>query len=144
MDGFPRFSLNVEQLQVLLNRFNRNEAFFVLSPFTLTKDFIVAHHSGNLLQQSTLIDVHDIPRSRKQTQRTRTLKYLGPGRIRITDPIEYLPVERTWSIEELTAAVMEGKVGRKGPGEREVPKERKRRYGGLNYYIHIARRLEEL
>ena len=138
-DGHPRFSLNVGQLQVLLNRFSRNEAFFVLSPFTRTRDFIAAHRSGNLLQRSTLIDVHDIPFPRKQTQRTRTLKYLGPGQVQITDPREYHPVKRTWSFGELTAAVMEEKVGRKGPRKREVREEKKRRYGGPNYYIHITR-----
>mgnify|MGYP001069029151 CR=1 FL=1 len=141
-DGCPRFTINIRQLQVLLDRFTRNEAFFVLCPFTRTSDLITAHRGGNLLQQSPLLDVHDIPLARKQTQKTRTLKYTGPGQIEVTDPRKYLPVEKTWSFEDLIKAVMEEKVGRKKPKKKEVSKEKKRRYGGTNYYIHIAKKEE--
>jgi len=142
-DGYPRFILNVSQLQVLLSRFNPREAFFVLSPFTITRDFITAHQSGTLLHQCALVDVYGIPFPTKQNQGTRTIKYLNQAQIEVTDPRRYHPVERTWSFDELAGSVMEGEVGRKRPVEKkEIKKEEKKRYGGRNYYVHVAYRRE--
>lgn len=82
-----RFTLNVSQLQVLLRRFGRREAFFVLSHYFYSK--------------------------------------------------------RAWSFDELAKSVMEGEVGRKRPVEKkEFKKEEKKRYGGPNYYIHVAHKRE--
>jgi len=136
----PRFTLNVSQLQVLLGRFGRREAFFVLAPFTRTRNFITAHQNGTLLHQCTLVDIYDIPFRRKQTQGTRTIKYIQHGQIEVTDPRRYHPVKRTWSFDELVGSVVEGKVGRRRPVEK---KEEKKRYGGPNYYVHVAYKREE-
>lgn len=141
----PRFTLNVSQLQVLLGRFSRREAFFVLSPFTITRNFIIAHQNGTLLNQCTLVDVYDIPFPRKQMQGTRTIKYIRHGQIEVTDPREYHPIKKTWSFDKLVGSVMEGEVGRKRPVEKkEFEKEEKKRYGGPNYYIHVAPKREEM
>ncbi len=143
-DGYPRFTLNVSQLQVLLSRFSPREAFFVLSPFTSTLDFIAAHQSGVLLHQCALVDVYDIPFPTKQEQGTRTIKYVNQGQIEVTDPRRYYPVKRTWSFDRLAESVMEGNVGRKGTVEEiEFKKAEKKRYGGPNYYVHVAHKREE-
>lgn len=138
---YPKFTLNVSQLQVLLGRFGRREAFFVLSPFIMTRNFLTAHQSGNLLHQCTLVDVHDIPFPTKQTQGTRTMRLTRHGQVEVTDPWEYHSVKRKWSFDELASSVMEDQVGRKEPPEnKKLPKEEKKRYGGPNYYVHVAPR----
>jgi len=103
-------------------------------------DFITAHQSGILLHECALVDVYDIPFATKQKQGTRTIKYINPGQIEVTDPRRYHPVKRTWSFDELVGSVVEGKVGRRRPVEK---KEEKKRYGGPNYYVHVAYKREE-
>lgn len=143
-DGYPRFTLNVSQLQVLLSRFNPREAFFILSPFTITRNFITAHQKGILLRECALVDVYDIPSPTKQSQVTRTIKFVNRGQIEVTDPRRYHPVKRILSFDELVESVMGGKVGREKPVEKkELKKEEKKRYGGPNYYVHVAYKREE-
>lgn len=142
-DGHPRFTLNVSQLQVLLNRFNPREAFFVLCPFTRTVDFIAAHRHGALLHQCTLLDVYDIPFPTKQSQRTRTIRFVNPRQVDVTDPWKYHPVKRTWPFDVLAKSIVQGEVGRKRPTQKkEFRKEETRRYGGPNYYVHVSHKRE--
>lgn len=143
-DRFARFTLNVPQLQTLLDRFRQGEAFYVLSPFTRTFDFITAHRRGDFLRETRLMDVHDIPYGRKTSKKTRTIKYRSYNDIEVTDPAKYVKVERTWSFDEIVSSVMEEQVGKRVPAEREIerPYEKKgRQYGGPNYYVHVSRRM---
>lgn len=141
-DGYPRFTLDVSQLQVLLDRFSRNEAFFVLAPFTRTTGFIIAHRNGDFVRETALVDIFDIPFGRKTSQRSRTIRYIAHNRTQVTDPRRYIEIERTRSLSEIVSSVMEGRMGKKVPVEQRVerPNREKRRYGGPNFYLHISRR----
>ncbi|NVM03972.1 MAG: hypothetical protein HWN67_16695 [Candidatus Helarchaeota archaeon] len=141
-DGHPRFTLNVAQLQVLLGRFNPSEAYYVLTPFTRTMDFIRAHRNGDFTRHSTLIDVYNIPFGGKQTQKTRTIKYISRNNIEITDPWKYEKVEKVFLFEDIISSILEERIGKKVPVELDIIKsyDEERKYGGQNYYLHFTRR----
>ena len=42
LDGNARFTIDVQQLQVLIDRFRPRQAFYALLPYTRTRDFIIA------------------------------------------------------------------------------------------------------
>lgn len=137
-DGHARFTINVPQLQVLLDRFRPRQAFYVLLPYTRTAQFITAHQNGNFLGQTRLLDVYDIPLGRKTAQKSRTIKFIDINHIRVTDPWNYMNIEKTYGFEELMALLKEKSIGKKVPIEIEEDTQRKKReYGGQNFYVHF-------
>lgn len=136
-DGYARFKINVPQLQVLLNRFQPRQAFYVLLPFTQTGQFITAHQNGTFLGQTILLDIYDIPLGRKISQKSRTIKFSDIDGIQVTDPWSYMKIEKTYGFEEITTLLKEKNIGKKVPIEIEEDTQRKREYGGLNFYVHF-------
>lgn len=95
-DGHARFKINVTQLQVLLNRFRPRQAFYVLLPYTRTAQFITAHQNETFLGQTRLLDVYDIPLGRKTAQKSRTIKFIDIDDMGVTDPWNYMKIEKTY------------------------------------------------
>ena len=136
-DGYARFTINVPQLQVLLNRFQRRQAFYALLPYTRTAQFITAHQNGSFIGNTRLLDVYDIPLGRKIAQKSRTIKFININDIRVTDPWSYMKIEKTYGFEEIMNLLKHKKIGKEVPIEIEEDTKRKREYGGQNFYVHI-------
>jgi len=137
-DGYARFTINVNQLQVLLDRFQQRQAFYALLPYTRTRDFIIAHQNGSFIGNTRLLDVHDILHGRKTTQKSRTIKFIDINTIEVTDPWKYEEIPKSYGMEEIESLIMDNAIGLKTPKKAE-DKEKKRNYGGQNFYIHYAR-----
>jgi len=138
-----KFILNTGQLQSLLNIFHPQQAFYVFAPFPLNRALI--RNRKNLLRDTITLDVHNVPKGRKTSQKTRTVRCYPPhftlrGRIhrtlRIADPRKFETVKKVDSLENLTEKLIERKIGL------QVPRQRTRREKSVSlrnlFYIHLA------
>lgn len=115
--GCTRFYLDTNQLGKLLDNFSPREAYYVFVPYPFTLDFI--HNRMSLLQDSITVDPYDIPKARKTSQQTRTLRYYRnaciKGRIlngiEIADPGIYEKVEKTNTLMIICKRLIEEEIG---------------------------------
>jgi hypothetical protein len=141
-----RFIVDTEQLQKLLDNFSRDEAYYVFAPYPLNADIV--RNRRSLLQESEGVDVYDIPKGRKISQGSRTVRYhryvdsAGNrfSEIEITDPRTYEKIERKSSLESLSKRLIEGEIGIRLPAEDRKRTEKKKhvRLRKL-FYIHLSR-----
>ena len=114
-----RFKIDTQQLQWLLFNFHRRTAYYVFVPYPYNLDII--NNRQTLLIDSISVDVHDIPRAQKISQRTRTVRFnrqsnlrtisLGlPANLEIVDPRKYEPVEKILNLKSLCERFAEGEI----------------------------------
>jgi hypothetical protein len=139
-----KFTIDVQQLQTLLNNFLPHEAYYVFVPYPFNNDVI--NNRRNILQDAVAVDVYGIPKGRKTTQLSRTLRYtpLSPYTmsqdLQITDPRTYEKIRETDSLKNIVEKIVEGEVGFKVPlseKRKAQVKEKKLRSRKL-FYVHVA------
>lgn len=108
-----KFVLDTRQMQTLLSNFRPNEAFYVLVPLPTTAEFLT--NLSNLLTAGIVVDVYDIPRRNKVSQKTRTVRMSKPNAtsksIRIADPREFEDITTTSTLETLCTRMYNGEFG---------------------------------
>jgi hypothetical protein len=139
-----RFILDTKQLQKLLDNFYPAEAYYVFVPYPLNADIVL--NRNRLLQDADAVDAHDIPRARKISQGTRTVRHYRRvdshgnhySEIEVTDPRTYEKIEKKNNLEDLTKRLIEGKVGIRLA--EDMPRKERKKEIRLRklYYLHLA------
>ena len=137
-----RFIINTKQLGTLLNSFFPSEAYYVFTPFPFNSQLVA--NRGNLLKATIPVDIYNIPKGRKTSQKTRTVRIYSTTtinnpfhrRIEIADPRKFEPIKKVESLENLTEKFIERKIGLQTP----LPRTRKEKSVSLRnlFYIHLS------
>jgi hypothetical protein len=137
-DGKARFIIDVDQLHTLLDNFQANMAYYVVFPYTDLAHFINAHQNNAFIRNTKLIDIYDIPLGRKKGKKTRTLKYNSISDQEITDPITYLKINKSYTLDQLIEQMNEETVGIQVNSDRTLNSESQTRGRnfGKTYFIH--------
>lgn len=141
-----RFILDTDQLQKLLDNFSPAEAYYVFVPYPLNVDIV--RNRSRLLQDADAVDVYDVPKGRKTSQGSRTVRHHGRidssgnrySEIEVTDPRTYEKIEKKSSLEDLSRRLIEGKVGIRLPIAKNMPRKRRDKQIRLRklYYLHLS------
>ena len=139
--NFAKFVINTLQLQTLLGNFFQGEAFYVFVPLPTTQEIV--RNRSNLLALSLALDIYDVPKRTKTTQKTRVVRVtkssLSPN-LEIADPRKFDKVEKVLTLENICNLVGNMELGRNTATHKNRPDaiERKAiRVKGI-HYIHVS------
>lgn len=113
--NFVRFSVDTAQLNKLAGRFGRHQAYLFLTP--LPRNHQVIARRRRLLNWTLGIDIYDIPRLTKTSQKTRTVRVRvggsppSAGDVEIADPRRYESINNVANAAHLVDSIAEGESG---------------------------------
>jgi hypothetical protein len=108
------FHISIPQLRTLRHNFpNRNEAFYLFSPFPTIDQFRNARQ--NLLESSSIVEIHDgaLNTHTRQQSRTVVVNMTNPIRSKVTDHGSFSHITQIQRASELCPGINEQRWGRK-------------------------------
>jgi hypothetical protein len=112
-DTEANFHISIPQLRTLRHNFpNRNEAFYLFSPFPTIDQFRNARQ--NLLESSSIVEIHDGALNTNTRQQTRTVvvNMTNPTISRITEHGSFSNITQIQNASELCPGINEQRWGR--------------------------------
>jgi hypothetical protein len=112
-DTETNFHISIPQLRTLRHNFpNRNEAFYLFSPFPTIDQFRNARQ--NLLESSSIVEIHDGALNTNTRQQTRTVvvNITNPLRSKVTDHGSFSHITPIQMASELCPGINEQQWGR--------------------------------
>lgn len=140
-----RFQLDTSQISTLYHYFGKGQAFLFLTP--LPKNNQIVKYRRRLLPRTIALDIHDVPRTTKQTQTTRNVRVYPQSTlgstplVTIADPRKFEAIENPSTAAQIADSVCTGDIGfklTKDYSHQEKPNKEVKEGMGRIYYIHVT------